>query len=80
MNATINDNASGATTRLIGQSVEVVGPGSNPLHVICRHPGERRTFGIPTSWLDGLTEPEVSSSQAEKLEPRRCPTCGQEVE
>jgi len=69
MIATINSSASGATARLIGQPVEYVGPGANPLHVIVKHPGERRTFGIPTAWLDGL-EPE----------PRRCPTCGHRLE
>ena len=67
MKATVNENATHATRRLIGQELEVVGPGANELHRLVRHPGDKRVFGLPTSWLDVEDEP------------RRCPCCGQEL-
>ena len=67
MIATVNELATGATRRLIGETLEVVGPGANEKHVLVRHPGEKRVFGFPTCWL-----------QMPEAEPRRCPHCGQE--
>ena len=64
--ATVNDNATGAWSVRVGDTLEYVGPGINPRHTIMRRPGERRTFGLPTRWLD-MPEPE----------PKCCPTCGQ---
>ena len=71
MKATVNENATHATRRLIGQELEVVGPGANELHRLVRRPGEKRIFGLPTSWLDFPAEavPETP----------RCPCCGQEL-
>lgn len=67
MNAVVNENAAGATRRLIGQELEIVGPGANEKHLLVRHPGERKVFGFPAAWVD-LPEPD------------RCPTCGRALE
>ena len=52
MTATVNCNASGTWAANEGKTVEVVGPGLNKYHVIARWPGERKTFALPTRWLD----------------------------
>jgi len=49
---TINDNAIGQTRP--GTKLEYVRPGQNQMHVIVRNPGQRRTWGIPSAWVDGL--------------------------
>ena len=49
--ATINDSATGKSRADIGRTVEVVRPGANSKHVICRWPGERHEFGFPSRWL-----------------------------
>jgi hypothetical protein len=67
--ATVNEFATGAWAIRVGEELEVVGLGLNPNHTIMRRPGERRTFGLPTHWLD-MPEPE----------PECCPTCGRELE
>lgn len=58
MNLTVNDNASGAWSRRVGMRLVYVGPGINRFHVIVRRPACRKSFGIPTRWVDGLTDPE----------------------
>lgn len=59
---TVNDNACGAWTVRVGTELELVGPGHNHLHVLVRRPGERRTFGFPVRWLDGL-KPDAQATQ-----------------
>ena len=82
MNATINDNASGATKRLIGRDVEVLELAPNGRSARVRFAEVRPGYKnggtwLPTKWLDGLDnrhqdDPVVTVT--------RCPTCGQEVE
>ena len=50
MTATINANAAGRTRALIGQTVTVLGPGSNRHHVWVSDGG--RPFALPVRWLD----------------------------
>ena len=54
---TVNDNAGGTWARRVGSSLVYVRPGQNHLHVIVKRPGERKTFGIPAAWVDGLALP-----------------------
>ena len=67
--ATVNENATGAWAKRVGQELEIVGEGANAHHVIVRRPGERQTFGFPVAWLNGPEPPE----------PKICPTCGQVI-
>ena len=64
MNVIVNDNASGAWARRVGMQLVYVSPGTNRLHVIVRRPSCRKSFGIPSRWVDGLTdsEPVATSS------------------
>lgn len=62
-----------------GEVLEYVGPGHNHLNVCVRRPGEKRLRYPARKWLDGLTEPEVSSPPTRKPEPQRCPVCGRET-
>ncbi len=54
---TVNDNAGGTWAHKVGSSLIYVRPGQNSLHVIVKRPGERKTFGIPAAWVDGLALP-----------------------
>lgn len=58
MTATVNDLAQGTWSTRTGTVLEIVRAGANSRHVIVRHPGERRTFGFPTGWLDMEPEPD----------------------
>ena len=91
MTIRINDNASGVWKKAIGLTVTLTDAKFSPNRRAAQvqMPGSRsdtkgfkpgKKCWVPVKWLDGLTEPEVSSSRAEKLEPRRCPTCGHRLE
>lgn len=67
---TVNDNASGVWARRAGTKLELVGEGLNELHVIVRRPGCRKTFGLPTRWLDGLPVARVKPTR-----PAPCADC-----
>jgi len=54
---TVNDNAGGIWATRIGTELELVGPGQNSKHVIVKRPGERKTFGMVTAWLDPVQDP-----------------------
>ena len=64
---TVTDAATGVWSARIGQTLEVVGAGQNIHHVIVRRPGERRTFGMPSLWLDGVE----NAAPAPQMVPRR---------
>ena len=53
----VNDNASGAWSRCIGERLEYVGPGANHLQAVVRVPGEKRDITLPACWLDFEVSP-----------------------
>jgi hypothetical protein len=59
----VNELAFGAWANKEGTALVLCGPGANAKHVIVARPGERKTFGFPAAWLDGMpagsaTEPQ----------------------
>lgn len=85
----VNDSAAGAWAARAGTALELVAPGANRRHVMVRRPGERKVFGFPSAWLQGLgDDAPVADAQPEggaaapdgtptTTEPERCPCCGQ---
>ena len=83
MTLTVNASAAGVWSTRVGTELELVGPGANDKHLIVKRPGERRTFGMPVAWLDGLDVPRANVQEnhpfGHEAKPHVCPMCGQEV-
>jgi hypothetical protein len=78
-NLTVNDNGVGVWASSVGEVLEYVGPGANSKHVRVVRPGERKSFCLPVTWLDGL-ETEGNHNPEPQVETQEvCPRCGQPI-